>query len=118
MAKSEKDKKRYRPIILQTRVTEDEAALVRTQAEKARVSVSALIRYALLDQPPLRASPAATVDEELGARLLASLGAVKAAMVQASQNTDSETCAAEFEAACRDLSEMRNLWFEAHGREP
>ena len=118
MPKKEKDKKRARSVILQTRVSPDQGVFYRAQAAARGVSVSALIRYAILDETPLRASPAVTLDKELGARLLASIGGLKAALLMAAQHAEPKACQEEIEAACRDLSEMRNLWFEAHGREP
>jgi hypothetical protein len=51
--------KRRRPVIRKARFTEQEAALIDEQAERAGVSVASVIRYAVLGQTPLRqtASP-------------------------------------------------------------
>jgi len=118
MTKRDKDKKRERPIILQSRMSEDEAALVRDQAQKAGVSVSALIRYALLDQVPLRASRSPTLDRETAARLLAELGQCASAFRQAAQADNPQVNAALIDAVHRDLADMRAVLFQALGREP
>ena len=96
-------------------MSEDEAALVRDQAGNAGVSVSSLIRYALLDQSPLRASRKPAVNHEMAARLLGKLGQLAAALREA-ENVGSND--ALIEAAHRDLSEMRVVLFQALGREP
>jgi len=109
---------RQRPHSLKARFNEAEAALIRAQADRAGVSVAALIRYAVLDQKPLRASrtPAAS-HEDIG-RLLGRLGAIATALREAGADDRSPAQKALFEAACRDLADMRAACFEALGREP
>ncbi len=118
MAKRDKDKKRARPVILQTRMSEDEAALVREKARKFAVSVSAVLRYGALELPPLPASRTPTIDREIAARLLAELGQCTTAFRQATEAGNAQVHAALIEAVHRDLSDMRVALFEALGRQP
>lgn len=109
---------RQRQITLKARFNEREAVLVKEQADAAGVSVAALIRYALLDQTPLRASRKPPVDRELAARLIAALGPLACAMRQAADAADPDHLSETVIAAQRDLAELRAVIFEALGREP
>ncbi len=118
MAKSGSEK-RQRQIALKARFTEAEAELIRAQADRAGVSVAALIRYALLNQKPMRKSRAPTVDHEAVAMILGKLGQLSTALKEcanAAQQSDSDR--AVIDAVHRDLSDMRVALFEALGREP
>jgi len=117
MAKREKDKKRERPIILQSRMSEDEAALVRDQASRAGVSVSALIRYALLNQTPLRASRQPPANRKEISRLIGTLGALTQALKDAASSGDQTNIAAQIEATNRDIADMCFVCFQALGRD-
>lgn len=79
---------RERQIILRARFSEQEATLVKQQADAAGLSVSALIRFALLDQKPARASRTPPMDREISARLLASLGSIAWARRRAANADD------------------------------
>ncbi len=107
--------KRERAIQLKARFTDAEATLIREQAERAGVSVAAVIRYAVLDQKPIRASRSPTIEKETAARLLAGLGQCATALRKAA---DDSADPAVIEAAQRDLAEMRSVLFEALGRQP
>lgn len=109
---------RQRQITLKARFTEAEAALVKGQAGRAGVSVAALIRYALLDQTPLRAARTPQADTQEIARLIGSLGTVATALRQAAEAGNPAVGEALIDAALRDLSEMRALCLQALGREP
>jgi len=109
---------RKRQITLKARFNDQEAALIKEQADRAGVSVAAVIRYAVLDQTPLRKSRAPTVNHEKAAQLLGVLGQCAAALRQAAEADQNGKNAAQIEAAHRDLAEMRVALFEALGREP
>ena len=109
---------RQRSVILKARFTEQEATLVTHQADAAGLSVSALIRFALLDQAPPRAARTPPIDRELAARLLAALGPLACAMRQAADAGDLPRLEQTIEAAQRDLSELRVALFNALGRQP
>jgi len=109
---------RQRQITLKARFNDDEAALIKEQAARAGVSVASLIRYAVLGQPPLRASRRPTIERETAARILGNIGLLKAALQQAAADAENPRCAKEIEAACRDIADMRVALFEALEREP
>ena len=109
---------RQRPVILKARFTEQEATLVKQQADAAGLSLSALIRFALLNQTPVRASRTPPLDREMAARLLAELGPLACAMRKAADSGDLVRLAETIEAAQRDLAELRVAVFGALGRQP
>lgn len=115
MAGSEK---RKRQNTLKARFNDQEAALIKEQADRAGVSVASLIRFAVLDIPPPRATRSPTVDHEAAAQLLGRLGQCAAALQQAADADNQAINSALIEAAHRDLAEMRCVLFEALGREP
>lgn len=106
---------RQRQITLKARFTEQEAALVQEQAERAGVSVASLIRYAVLGQAPLRASRRPDADRAEIGRLIGGLGQLAAALREADAAGDN---GARIDAAHRDLTEMRAVLFAALGRAP
>ena len=110
--------KRQRQITLKARVTEQEAALVRERADAAGVTIAGLIRNAVLNQTPLRASRKPPVDRELAARLIASLGPLACALRDAADSGEQDHVSETLEAAQRDLAELRVMLFEAMGRSP
>lgn len=91
---------------------------MREQAGRAGVSVASLIRYAVLDQTPLRASRSPTLNHEAAAQLLGRLGQCAAALREAAGSDNSAVNSALIDAAHRDLAEMRVALFEALGRLP
>jgi hypothetical protein len=109
--------KRRRQQVRKARFTDEEAALIDAQAARANVSVAELIRYAVLGVTPLRASRRPVVNEEIAARLLGNLGVIASALRERNGSPGAKPDP-EIEAACRDISEMRAIWFEAFGREP
>lgn len=110
--------KRQRPVILKARFSEQEAELVKHQADAAGLSVSALIRFALLDQKPVRASRTPPIDREMAARLIAALGPMACAMRQAADAGDLDHLSETITAAQRDLAELRVAIMSALGRTP
>jgi hypothetical protein len=115
MAGSEK---RQRQKIHKARFTDEESALIVEQADRAGVSVASLIRFAVLDIPPLRAARGPTVNHEAAAQLLGKLGQCATALRQAAEADNQAINAALIDAAHRDLAEMRVALFQALGREP
>jgi len=109
---------RQRQITLKARFNDQEAALVTEQADRAGVSVAALIRFAVLGQTPLRKSRAPTINHAQAAQLLGRLGQCAEALRRAAEADQSGKNADPIEAAHRDLAEMRVALFEALGREP
>lgn len=109
---------RQRQITLKARFNDQEAALIKEQADRAGVSVAALIRYALLAQTPLRKSRAPAIGHAQAAQLLGSLGQCATALRQAAEADNPAVNSALIEAAHRDLAEMRAVLFEALGRQP
>lgn len=88
-------------------------------ADRAGVSISSLIRSSVLNEPLSRAARRPTINHKTAARLLGELSSVAEAFRQATDAcSEGEEYHALLDAACRDLSEMRLLWFQAMGREP
>ena len=110
--------KRKRQTVLKARFTDQEAAIVQEQAARAGVSVASVIRYAVLDQPPLRARRQPTVNHEIAARLLGKLGQLAAVLRDHEQADGDDKSSAVIDTVHRDLAEMRAALFEALGREP
>lgn len=108
---------RQRQITLKARFTEQEAALVKAQADAAGVPVAGLIRYALLDQQPLRATRTPPLGRAQAAQIIAQLGPIACALRQAVERGDVEQLSAAIIAAQRDLAEMRTLLLSALGRD-
>ena len=109
---------RQRQITMKARFNDQETALIKEQADRAGVSVAALIRFAVLGQTPLRKSRAPTVNHAQAAQLLGRLGQCAEALRQAAVADQDGKNVAQIEAAHRDLAEMRVALFEALGREP
>lgn len=107
---------RQRRHIVQTRLTDEEAALISARAEKAGVSLSALTRLALLGQAPLRAIRQPSIDRQQVCRMIGMLGAVRQALRDAVASGDHARVAAEIEAAHRDIADICHACFEALGR--
>lgn len=117
MARSGSEKRR-RQQVRKARFTDEEAALIDAQAAKADVSVAELIRYAVLGIAPLRARRRPAIDDEIAARLLGNLGLIASALRGRGNGSGTAKIDPQVEAACRDISEMRAVWFEAFGRDP
>ncbi len=109
---------RQRTHQLCVRLTPEEADLVRETAGKAGMSVAGLIRYALLEQKPPRAARVPPVSEQDAAQILAMQGLIRSALLEAAACGNREVSDALFEAACRDIADMRGALMEALGRQP
>lgn len=109
---------RQRQVTLKARFTAAEAALIQEQAARAGVTVAALIRHAVLGQPPLRASRRPQIERQEVARLIGTLGPLKAALKDAAENAAPGTCDAAIDAACRDIADLCSAALDALGRGP
>ena len=111
-----KQEKRERPITLQSRVSETEAAAIRDMADRAGTSVSALIRHALLHQKPPRASRHPPINRKEISRLIGKLGKLAQAFREATDTADQQRTTALIEATHRDIADMCFACFNALGR--
>lgn len=109
---------RQRTIALSVRLTPDEAALVQETAGRVGVSVAGLIRYALLQSSPPRASRVPTLGKEEAARLLGTLGMLAVALKEAAGTGGAGFDTARVNAMQSDLADMRAALLEALGRSP
>ncbi len=109
---------RKRRTTLSARFNDAEAALVKEQAGRAGLPVSALIRHAVLNQKPPRKSRTPPLDRKTAAQLLGQIGQLATALRDASEASDPARSADVIEATHRDLADMRTALFEALGREP
>ncbi|TXL75142.1 hypothetical protein FHP25_14755 [Vineibacter terrae] len=109
---------RQRGEVLKTRCTKEEAALFRTWAKAAGVSVPSLMRYAMFGIAPPRASRQPQVNVQEVARLIGEMGQLKAALKEVAAKGSPEACDRAHDAACRDIADMCYRAFTALGREP
>ena len=100
------------------RFTPDEADIVRTQAERAGVSVACLIRAALFNQSLPRSKPTTLAPEGDIRQLIGKLGPLKSALEEAAKTGNPHVHLSLIDAACRDLADMRAALMEALGRTP
>lgn len=112
--------KRKRTSVLTWRVSEDERKAVNRLLESTGLSLSALVRNALLQTPPPRASRRVTVDHEAVARVLAALGKIGSNINQLAKQANMgrpELNIEELKMALRDLAELRLACLQALGYE-
>jgi len=109
---------RKRNHVHKARFSDEEDALLREQAERAGVSIAAVIRHAVFDMPPLPASRRPAIKIEQAARILGSLGPLKMALLDAAQSGNPAQCDEIVEAACAAIAEMRVAIMKAFGMEP
>ncbi|MFV0411153.1 MAG: plasmid mobilization protein, partial [Paracoccus sp. (in: a-proteobacteria)] len=107
-----------RQIILKARFNEQEATLVKQQADAAGLSVSAVIRFALLDQAPLRASRKPLIDRETGGRILGTLGPMATDIRRILETGNPDASLETLQAILREISDIRAEHFENSGRTP
>ena len=117
MARSGSDN-RQRQITLSARFTREEADLVRAGADKAGVSVAALIRYAILDDAPLPSSRSPSINHQVAGQMLAELARLRQEMRELGDAGLLDEDDPRWDAVLRDFAEMRLVWFEALGRAP
>jgi len=115
MARSGTDK-RQRALTLTARFNDQEARVIREQAERAGLSVGSLIRFALLNVPPPRATRSPTVNHVEVARLIGELGRLSDSLTRLASHHNAAPRV--IEEIARNLSEMRVVCFLALGRQP
>lgn len=109
---------RQRPIILKARFSEQEATLVKQQADAASLSVSALIRFALLAQQPPRASHTPPLSRKDASEILARLGPIASDVRLIKDGGNPDKSLETLDAILRELGELRHGLFAALGRTP
>jgi len=115
MARSGTEQRR-RQVTLKARFNDQEAAALRALADRLGVSMSALIRYALLKTPVPRASRRPTVNHQAVARLLGELGRVRTSLDRMAENRHADPRV--IAEAVRSLAEIRVACLRALGRAP
>ena len=110
--------KRHRPHTAKTWLSDEELALFLAQAARAETSLSALIRHAVLNQKPPRASRQPCASRKELARLNATLGALAQALREAAKTGDQAAAAARIDAAHRDIAAISHACLQALGKRP
>ncbi len=123
--------KRQRSVIIQSRVAPGERATVKAKADATGISISELIRYAVLNYRP----PAARIDRQAVSLLLAELAKNRAEVSKAGSNVNQiayhlnagrpgdvmdgriEASLAELDEAIRTFQELRLACLQALGFE-
>ena len=113
-----KQEKRHRPHTARTRLSDEEFAQFRAQAQHAEMSLSALIRQAVLNQNPPPASHQPSPNPTEISQLKASLCELAQALRDATQTGDQSAIAAQIEATRRDIVNMSLACRQALGRRP
>lgn len=114
MARSGSEK-RQRQHKVGVRLTDQEYALIKAQADRAGVSMADVFRYGALNMPPLRASRHPSVDRQEICRLIAVFGQVADGLHELELAGASPP---EIEAMQRDVADLRAAALEALGRLP
>ena len=113
-----KQKKRHRPHTAKAWLSEQELAQFLAQAENAETSLSALIRHAVLNQKPPRASRQPSTNRKDLACLNATLGVLAQALNDAAKTGDQSAVSPQIEAARRIIADMSHLTLQALGFRP
>lgn len=112
---SEKRKRQQR---FTARFTGDEAATIRIMADTAGITVSALIRHAVLRIKPPRVARRPTVNHKAVTKLLGQLGKIGSNLNQLAKHANvGKYRNPSIELALRDLAQMRSACLQALGRE-
>jgi hypothetical protein len=112
--------RRKRSRVLTLRVNSQEAQAIDEMVASTGLSLSALLRNALLKTPPPRGSRRAGVDQEAAARVLAALGKIGSNLNQLAKHANmgrKDLDIQELRIALRDLSELRLACLQALGFE-
>lgn len=110
---------RKRNVLLTARFSPQEAASIRQISDRTGHSVASLIRRALLDTPPPRASRRPPADMQAIARLLGQLGKIGSNINQLTKHANAGRYQENsIELALRDLGELRIVCLQALGKEP
>ena len=122
MAQRSGSETRKRTVLLTARFDKQEAASIRRIADRSGLSVGALVRRALLDTPPPRATRHPPADVQAVARLLGQLGKIGSNINQIAYHLNAgrpgDRVEGSIDEALRDLSELRLVCLQALGKEP
>ncbi len=110
--------KRERQIIIRARLNEQEASLVTHQADAAGLSVSALIRFALLNQRAARAARTPPLSQQDATKILARLGPIASDVRLIKDGGNPDKSLETLDAILRELGEIRHGLFSSLGRTP
>ena len=113
--KMSKQKKRHRPHTAKAWLSEQELAQFLAQAERAETSLSALIRHAVLNQKPPRASRQPVANRQEIARLNATLCELTQALRDAASTSDQPAVSAQIAATRRGITYIRRACRQALG---
>ena len=91
-----------------------EDALLRMHAGRTGLTIASYIRKAALDIPPPRGGCCSSIDRQMTAQLIATMGEAATAFRDAAHLADPGLV----EAAISDFSEYRIILFESMGRAP
>ena len=108
---------RQRQLVLKARFSEEEAELIKAQADRAGISVAALIRYALLDQTPPRASRQPPINNKQVSQMVGSLGMMAQALRDATAAGNQRKLDKVIKATHRDIADMCYACFQALGQQ-
>lgn len=103
---------------LTVRLTPEEADLVRKIASKSETSVAGLIRYALLDQKPPRATRKPSLARRDAAQVLGMIGKVRSDLDRASKSANAREFGDYIRAIHGDLADMRFILMTNLGFDP
>lgn len=110
---------RQRSVILKARFSQQEADTIHAMAERAGLTLGALMRHALLNVPPPRAARRPSVELQAAARVLAALGKIGSNVNQLAHYAHlGKFHSEEIDMALRDLAELRIACLKALGQEP
>jgi hypothetical protein len=110
---------RKRTVLLTARFNQQEAASIRQIADRSGLSIASLMRRALLDTPPPRATRRPPADVQAVARLLGQLGKIGSNINQLAKHANAGRYQENsIELALRDLGELRIVCLQALGKEP
>ena len=109
---------RQRSLVITTRFSEQEAQTLRAMADKSGLTVGALIRHAVLNVDPPRASRRPSVELQAAARVLAALGKIGSNVNQLAHYAHlGRFQSNSIDMALRDLAELRIACLKALGQE-
>jgi Mobilization protein NikA len=121
MTKRSGSETRKRNVLLTARFTPQEAATIRQISDRTGVTVASLLRRALLDTPPPRATRRPPADMRAIARLLGQLGKIGSNINQIAHYLNAgrplNRIEDSIELALRDLAELRIVCLQALGQE-
>jgi len=106
--------KRQRKVIRTVRLTTMEDAVLRLNADQARLTIASYIRKAAVHMPPPSGGHCPSINQQIASQLLAAMGEAATAFRDAAELADP----ALVESAISDFSEYRIVVFESMGRQP